>query len=115
MFDIGFAELLLVSVVGLLVLGPERLPGAIRTVSLYLGKMRRSFNNVRAEIEREINADELKRDLHNSAVMNSLKAAEQDLRGSIDTPYDISDIAHRKRDDISEDENKTPGDDSKSA
>ena len=59
MFDIGFLELLVVSIVGLLVLGPERLPGAIRTVSLWLGKLRSGFNSVRAEIEREIKADEI--------------------------------------------------------
>lgn len=94
MFDIGFTELLLVSVVGLLVLGPERLPGAIRTASLLLGRLRRSFNNIRSEIEREINAEEIKREIHNDAVMQSLKEAEQDLRSGLsDTPYDIGDIA----------------------
>ena len=41
MFDIGFAELLLIAVVGLLVIGPERLPSAIRTTSLWLGRLRR--------------------------------------------------------------------------
>ena len=97
MFDIGFAELLLISVVGLLVLGPERLPGAIRTVSMYLGKFRRSFNSIKREIEREIKADELKQQIHNDAVMQSLKQAEEDLRGGIrdavgDTPYEIGDI-----------------------
>ena len=81
MFDIGFTEIVLVSVVGLLVLGPERLPGAVRTASLWLGRLRRSFNNIRSEIEREINAEEIKRDLHNDAVMQSLKEAERDLRG----------------------------------
>jgi sec-independent protein translocase protein TatB len=94
MFDIGFAELLLVSVVGLLVLGPERLPGAIRTGSLWLGKLRRGFNNIRAEVEREINVEDIKREIHNDAIMQSLKAAEQDLKGAIpEIPYDISDVA----------------------
>ena len=93
MFDIGFAELLLVSVVGLLILGPERLPGAIRTASMLLGRLRRSFNNIRSEIEREINAEEIKREIHNDAVMQSLKEAEQDLRSGLsNTPYDINDI-----------------------
>ena len=96
MFDIGFAELVLVSVIGLLILGPERLPGAVRTASLWLGRLRRSFNNIRSEIEREINAEEIKRELHNDAVMQSLKEAEQDLRGLGDTPYDIGDIAGNK-------------------
>ena len=84
MFDIGFSELVLLAVVGLLVLGPERLPGAIRTGSLWLGKLRRSFNNIRAEIEREINADEIRQDLHNEGIMESLKQAEQDLRSGLE-------------------------------
>jgi len=93
MFDIGFAELILASVIGLLVLGPERLPGAIRTGSMWLGRLRRSFNNIRSEIEREINTEELKREIHNDAVMKSLKEAEQDLRGGLgNTPYDIGDV-----------------------
>jgi sec-independent protein translocase protein TatB len=93
MFDIGFTELILVSIVGLLVLGPERLPGAIRTGSLWLGKIRRSFNTIRADIEREINADEIKQDLHNNAVMESLKQAEKDLRSGLDAAGEIGDIS----------------------
>jgi sec-independent protein translocase protein TatB len=80
MFDIGFLELVLVTIVGLLVLGPERLPVAARTVGLYLGKLRRSFNNVRAEIERELNTDEIRQDLHNQAIMEQLRDAERDLK-----------------------------------
>ena len=80
MFDIGFLELVLVSIVGLLVLGPERLPVAARTVGLYVGKLRRSFNNVRAEIERELRADEIRQDLHNQSVMKQLQEAERDLK-----------------------------------
>ncbi len=112
MFDIGFAELLLVSIIGLLVLGPERLPGAIRTLSLWLGRLRRSFNSLRMEIEREINADEIKRDIHNDAVMQSLKAVEDDLKSALptDTPYDISGITESK---ASATENKASANDSK--
>jgi sec-independent protein translocase protein TatB len=95
MFDIGFMELLLVSVVGLLVLGPERLPGAVRTASLWMRRLRTSFNNIRNEIEREINVEEIKREIHNDSVMQSLKEAEQDLRGGLsDTHYNLDDIIH---------------------
>ena len=80
MFDIGFLELILVSIVGLLVLGPDRLPGAIRTVSLYVGKARRSFNSIRAEIEREIKADEIRQELHNQSIMQELRETEKALR-----------------------------------
>jgi sec-independent protein translocase protein TatB len=80
MFDIGFLELLLVSIVGLLVLGPDRLPGAIRTVSLYVGKLRRSFNSIRSEIERELHADEIRQELHNQAVLQQLRETEKQVR-----------------------------------
>ena len=81
MFDIGFPELLLVSVVALLVLGPERLPEALRTLGLWLGRMRRSFSRVKVEIEREIGMDEVRRQLHNEAIMEQMKQIEQDARG----------------------------------
>lgn len=84
MFDMSFAELLLIGVVALLVLGPERLPGAVRTVSLWLGRLRRSFNEVRREIEREVGADEIRQQLHNESVMASLREGEQKLRSSVE-------------------------------
>ena len=82
MFDIGFPELLLVSVVALLVLGPERLPEALRTLGLWLGRMRRSFSRVKVEIEREIGMDEIRRQLHNEAIMEQMKQIEQDVSGA---------------------------------
>ncbi len=76
MFDIGFMELVLISVVALIVVGPERLPGAIRTATLWIGRAKRSFNQVKAEIEKEINADEIKRQLHNESILADLKKAK---------------------------------------
>jgi sec-independent protein translocase protein TatB len=93
MFDIGFLEMLLVGVVGLLVLGPERLPTAVRTVSLWVARLRRSFNSIKAEISRELRTDEIKREIHNDAVMRSLKNAEQDLRAVASDTYDIGKVA----------------------
>jgi sec-independent protein translocase protein TatB len=60
-FDIGFSELMLVALVALVVLGPERLPGAARTVGALLRKARSSFESVKAEVEREVRDEELKR------------------------------------------------------
>ncbi len=84
MFEIGFPELVLIAVVGLLVIGPERLPEALRTLGLWVGRMRRAFTNVRAEIEREIGMDEVRRQLHNEAVMEEMKRIERDVRASVD-------------------------------
>lgn len=61
MFDVGFSELVLIAIVALLVLGPERLPGAARTVGALLRKARQSFEAVKGEVEREVRDDELKR------------------------------------------------------
>ena len=63
MFDIGFAELLVVGVLGLIVLGPERLPKAARTLGLLLGRVRRTMSGIQQEIEREVRAQELQEKL----------------------------------------------------
>lgn len=63
MFDIGFAELIIIAVVGLLVIGPERLPGAIRTASFYLNRIRRGFNDIKQEVQQELRNDEVMRNL----------------------------------------------------
>ncbi|MEM1110752.1 MAG: Sec-independent protein translocase protein TatB [Pseudomonadota bacterium] len=71
MFDIGFAELLIIAVVGLLVIGPERLPGAIRTGSAWVSRIRRGFNDIKREVQQE---------LHNDGVMRDLNQAQSELK-----------------------------------
>jgi len=63
MFDIGFGELLMIAMIALVVLGPERLPKAARTLGTLLRRMREGWESVRAEVEREIEAEELKQKL----------------------------------------------------
>ena len=82
MFEIGFSELLLVAVIGLLVLGPERLPSAVRTTSLWIGRLRRQFNEIRADIEREVGADEIRAQLRNEQIMDQLRESRQALESS---------------------------------
>ena len=60
MFDIGFLELMVVGILGLLILGPERLPKAARTVGLFVGKIRRTMSNIQDDLERQVRTDELK-------------------------------------------------------
>lgn len=86
MFDIGFPELVLIAVVALLVIGPERLPEALRTLGLWLGRMRRSFTAVKAEIEKEIGMDDVRRQLHNEAIMEEMKRIEGEVRGTVEAP-----------------------------
>ncbi|MBN6716271.1 Sec-independent protein translocase protein TatB [Pseudomonas capsici] len=82
MFGISFSELLLVGLVALLVLGPERLPGAARTAGLWIGRLKRSFNAIKQEVEREIGADEIRRQLHNEHILS----LEEEAR-KIFSPY----------------------------
>jgi len=79
MFGISFTELLLVGLVALLVLGPERLPGAARTAGLWIGRLKRSFNAIKNEVEREIGADEIRRQLHNEHILSLEQEARKIL------------------------------------
>jgi len=86
MFDIGFSELLLVGLVALVVLGPERLPGAVRTTGLWIGRLKRSFSNIKAEVEREIGADEIRRQLHNERILELEREMKESLMSTSSTP-----------------------------
>ena len=82
MFDIGFGELLLIAVVALVVLGPERLPKAARFAGLWVRRARAQWYSVRSELERELEAEELKRSLRDTQA--SLRQAEASLREEAD-------------------------------
>jgi len=73
MFDIGFWELALIAVVALLVIGPERLPGVARTAGMWVGRLRRFVGTVKADIDREIKADQLKQILDQQAKLTELQ------------------------------------------
>ena len=60
MFDIGFSELIVIALVALIVIGPERLPRVARTLGALLGRAQRYVNDVKADIQREVDLDELK-------------------------------------------------------
>ncbi len=85
MFDIGFPELLLVSVIALVVIGPEKLPETIRTLSLWVGRLKRSLATIRSEIEAEIGADDIKRQLRDESVLQGMKETKVQLEEIIDT------------------------------
>ncbi len=83
MFDIGFAEILIVAIVALVVLGPEKLPTAIRTVGLWVGRIRRTVGSIQAEISQELKIDELKR-------TTAIKKEELDKElNDMQQPFDI--------------------------
>ncbi|MCK2184587.1 Sec-independent protein translocase protein TatB [Halomonas getboli] len=64
MFDIGFLELLIIGVVALLVLGPERLPKAARTAGLWIGRIKRTVSGMQREINAQLEAEELRQKLN---------------------------------------------------
>ena len=75
MFEIGFSELVLVGIVALLVIGPERLPETIRTAHGWLNRLRRGFNDIKREVQQE---------LHNDAVMQDLRRTGEQLKAQAD-------------------------------
>ena len=95
MFNIGSFEVLLIFIIALLVLGPERLPGAVRMAGLWVGRFRRSFYKVKNEIERELNADEIRRQLHNETVMAEIEDAKSNIEGvAKDTEKSVNNIVN---------------------
>jgi sec-independent protein translocase protein TatB len=90
MFDFGFSEIMVIAVVALIVIGPERLPAVARTLGHLMGRMQRYVNDVKADIQREVELDELRelrKDVEDSArsIEDSLtadvNAVQDELRG----------------------------------
>lgn len=88
MFDIGFMELVLVGVVALLVVGPERLPGLARTAGAWVGRARSFVGNVKADIDRELKAEELKRILEQQQKSNPLEQIIDETRYTLNQVQD---------------------------
>ena len=120
MFDVGFWEILFILVLALVVIGPERLPGAARKAGFFIGKARRYIEGVRSEVESELDVGEFKRMLHNQEVQinelqQQLKAGADDISTGVqagvkaDIMNDVPSHSFREEDD---DEDETSyGDD----
>ena len=80
MFDVGCLELLVVAVVALVVVGPERLPKLARTVGMWVGRGRRFISSVKEDIDREIKADELRQILAKQKQSNPLHEIVEDTK-----------------------------------
>src|SRR4051812_14459420 len=79
MFDIGFSELMVIGVVALIVIGPEKLPRVARTVGHLLGRMQRYVSDVKADINREIELEELRK------MRDSMQKAATEVQTSVDS------------------------------
>ena len=73
MFEIGFPELLVIVFVGLLVVGPEKLPQIIKTLTRSFRAIKSYLMEIRSEIEKSVGMDEIRQDLHNEKIMEDLK------------------------------------------
>ncbi|ACV37285.1 Sec-independent protein translocase protein TatB [Accumulibacter sp.] len=81
MFDIGFSEMIVIAIVALVVIGPERLPRVARTAGLLLGRLQRYVSDVKSDINREIQLDELKK--LQSEIRDSARSVEQSLTSGV--------------------------------
>lgn len=100
MFDISFSELVVIGIVGLIVIGPERLPSVARTLGKYVGRMRRFINNVKHDIDRELRQEEIRQALKRDASLDEIKNIINDSRYTIEDEVQQSkDYAVKARDD----------------
>ena len=97
MFDIGFSEMIVIAVIALIVLGPEKLPRVARTAGHLLGRMQRYVNDVKADINREIELDELRK--LQKEMQNTAQSFQQTVKGEISSVESgfrsISDSTHK--------------------
>jgi sec-independent protein translocase protein TatB len=92
-FDIGFSELVVCAIVALLVIGPERMPEAVRTVGLWIGRLKRGLRETRSEIEKQMGMDDIRRQLHNEEIMRSLEDARRDIDSAVaDTQASLTSV-----------------------
>lgn len=87
MFDVGFSELIVIGIVALIVIGPERLPKVARTVGHLLGRAQRYVNDVKADINREMQLDELKK--LQAQVAESARSLEDSMRKEVDAARSV--------------------------
>ena len=83
MFDVGFSELMVIAVVALIVIGPERLPRVARTMGHLFGRLQRYVNDVKADINREIELDELRK--FRSTVEDAARGFESNVNATVDS------------------------------
>lgn len=121
MFDMGFTEMMLIGIVALVVIGPERLPGVARTAGKYFGRLKRFMTTVKADVEQELRADELRQILADQqkeldSIKDSMnvagKAFEEDIKSVSDSVKPPADSAEQAS---SSTESETPPGDSESA
>ncbi len=98
MFDIGFTELLVIGVVALIVIGPEKLPRVARTVGHLAGRLQRYVSDVKADINREIELDELRKMRESmQQAASEMDKTESDLNKTVEAAVNPSEIAAEEK------------------
>ena len=97
MFDVCFWEILLILVMALVIIGPERLPGAARKAGFFVGKARRYIEGVRSEVESELDVSEFKRMMHNqetqiNELQKQLKTGVNKVKADMPDPVSAANI-----------------------
>lgn len=99
MFDIGFSELLVIAVITLIVMGPERLPETVRTISLWLGRLKQMISSARTELESEVGMGEVRRQLHNEKILRDLENSKTKFEDSMrDSTAELKNTASEIKD-----------------
>lgn len=94
MFEVGFSEMLLIGIVALVVLGPERLPRAARMVGLWVRRMRAYWFSMQAQLEQELAAEDLRK------AMREAQASLDDMKAKLNAPLEAPDTpTPEKKDD----------------
>jgi sec-independent protein translocase protein TatB len=88
MFDIGFSELLMVAIVALVVIGPERLPGVARNIGRFAGRLQRYVHDIKRDFNREVELEEIRRLQHEmettvQSMQESMRAVETSLHQEV--------------------------------
>ena len=98
MFDISFAELLVIMVIAMVVIGPKRLPETARFVGLWVGRIKRSLSGAYRELDRELGLDDVRRQLHNEEVLRSLEEHKRKLEAELNKTIDVAGPESNTRD-----------------
>jgi sec-independent protein translocase protein TatB len=83
MFGIDFSELMVCALVALVVIGPKRMPEAVRTTGLWIGRLKRSLHETREQVERQIGLEDVRRQLHTEEMMRTLDDMNEEIESAL--------------------------------
>ena len=96
MFDFGFWEIVIVGIITLIVVGPEKMPSLARKVGLYFGKLNRFFNKVKSDINEELRMDEIKEQMSMDEEKIIISEVTEDIQSSVDSLREENILSDKK-------------------